>query len=137
MTTNAKEKINITYECRKDELMNLPLGGYKVVIDLKEDAVLVTNGQMRSRWLKIATIEVNKNTKKAREDAAREVRRAVDKLERVCKSTVIKTYGKEVAEKAPVWQYADNPYYKCSPQMQLYLTLSLEHLYGKKELVRK
>lgn len=135
-TQKTKEIISITYECRKDELMNLPLGDYKVVIDLKNDSVLVTNGRMRGSWMKIADIEVIKDTKKAREDAAREVRRAVDKLEKMCKSTVIKTYGKEIAEKAPVWQYVDNPYYKCSPQMQLYIKESMNYLY-RMDRIRK
>lgn len=129
---DISSKINITYECRKNELMCLPLGNYKVVIDLKDDNIIITNERSRKSWRKIAEINVKKDTKKAREDAAREVRIAVEKLKKICKSTVVKTYGKDVAEKAPVWQYIDNPYYKCASPMQLYLEESLIYLYGKK-----
>jgi len=131
------EKICITYECRKDELMNLPVGDYKVVLDLKDDNVLVTNCRLKKGWRLLTYICVNKDTKKARTDAAREVMWEVAALDKVCKGTVAKTYGKDIADKAPVWQYVDNPYYKCASDMQLYLVDSIEHLYGKKQWVGK
>ena len=52
---------------------------------------------------------------------------------KICKSTLQKLYGKEIADKAPVCQYKDNPKYKCSPQMKIYLLKSIEYLYGKCE----
>ena len=131
----TEQKICITYECRKDELMNLPVGYYKVVLDLNDDNVLVTNCRLKNGWKLLAHINVNKDTKKARTDAAREVKRAVESLVKVCKGTIAKTYGNAIAEKAPVWQYVNNPYYKCACEMQLYLVDSIEHLYGKKQWV--
>ena len=131
-TTKEMLKTNITYECRKDELMCLPVGRYKVVIDLKEDNIIVTNERMKKSWKKIEEISVLKDTKKAREDAARKVRIAVEKLKKICKTTVVKTLGKDAAEKAPVWQYNVTPYYKCAYPMQLYLEESMIYLYGGK-----
>ena len=126
MSTN----ISVGYECRKDELMNLPVGKYKAVIDLKADDVLVTNARMKRHWYKLCDLIVEKDTKKAREDVARTLKQHYQKEKIICKSTLLKLYGKEIANKAPVWQYVNNPYYKCSADMQLYLVRSIEFLYG-------
>ena len=125
-----KTSITIGYECRKDELMELPVGNYKAVIDLKEDKVLVTNARMKKHWYKLCDVSVEKDTKKAREDVAGTVKHWYKKEKIICKSTLQKLYGKEMADKAPVWQYVDNPHYKCAPEMQLYLVKSIEYLYG-------
>ena len=127
---HRKTSITIGYECRKDELMELPVGNYKAVIDLKEDKVLVTNARMKKHWYKLCDVSVEKDTKKAREDVAGTVKHWYKKEKIVCKSTLQKLYGKEIADKAPVWQYVDNPHYKCAPEMQLYLVKSIEYLYG-------
>lgn len=129
------QKISITYECRSNELMPLPVGVYKVVLDLTDDNVVVTNCELQDGWKLLTYISVTNDTKTAHKDAAREVKRAVESLTKVCKGTVAKTYGKDIAEKAPVWQYVNNPYYKCGCEMQLYLVDSIEHLYGKKQWV--
>ena len=126
--------ITVGYECRKNELMGLPVGKYKAVIDLKEDKVLVTNERMKKSWYKLCDLIVEKDTKKAREDVARTVKCRYKKENKICKSTLQKLYGKEIADKAPVWLYVDNPYYKCAPEMQLYLVKSIEYLYGKEQL---
>ena len=123
--------ITVGYECRKNELMGLPVGKYKAVIDLKEDKVLVTNERMKKSWYKLCDLIVEKDTKKAREDVARTVRYWYEEEKKICKSTLQKLYGKEIADKAPVCQYKDNPHYKCAPEMQLYLVKSIEYLYGK------
>lgn len=123
--------ITVGYECRKNELMGLPVGKYKAVIDLKEDKVLVTNERMKKSWYKLCDLIVEKDTKKAREDVARTVKHWYEAEKIICKSTLIKLYGKELADKAPVCQYKDNPHYKCAPEMQLYLVKSIEYLYGK------
>lgn len=130
---HRKTSITIGYECRKDELMELPVGNYKAVIDLKEDKVLVTNARMKKHWYKLCDVSVEKDTKKAREDVAGTVKHWYKKEKIICKSTLQKLYGKEIADKAPVWQYVDNPHYKCAPEMQLYLARSIEYLYGKGE----
>jgi hypothetical protein len=130
---HRKTSITIGYECRKDELMELPVGNYKAVIDLKEDKVLVTNARMKKHWYKLCDVSVEKDTKKAREDVAGTVKHWYKKEKIICKSTLQKLYGKEIADKAPVWQYVDNPHYKCAPEMQLYLVKSMEYLYGKGE----
>lgn len=131
-----KNNIQISYQWCKDELMNLPLGKYNVVIDLNKDDVIITDKRTRKGWLKLGAVNVSRDTKKARQDVARDVRGLVDKLEIVCKSTVKKTYGKDIAEAAPVWLYVDNPYYKCSNPMQLYLLPSIQYLYGEKEVIK-
>ena len=123
--------ITVGYECRKNELMGLPVGKYKAVIDLKEDKVLVTNERMKKSWYKLCDLIVEKDTKKAREDVARTVRYWYEEEKKICKSTLQKLYGKEIADKAPVCQYKDNPHYKCAPEMQLYLVKSIEYLSGK------
>jgi hypothetical protein len=125
--------ITVGYECRKNELMGLPVGKYKAVIDLKEDKVLVTNERMKKSWYKLCDLIVEKDTKKAREDVARKVKYWYEEEKKICKSTLQKLYGKEIADKAPVCQYKDNPKYKCSPQMKIYLLKSIEYLYGKCE----
>ena len=130
---HRKTSITIGYECRKDELMELPVGNYKAVIDLKEDKVLVTNARMKKHWYKLCDVSVEKDTKKAREDVAGTVKHWYKKEKIICKSTLQKLYGKEIADKAPVWQYVDNPHYKCAPEMQLYLVKSIEYLFGKGE----
>ena len=124
------------YKYRKDELMNLPIGEYDVVIDLNNDKILVTNRRLVDGWKVIASILIHKDTKTERCNAAREAKNAVSKLKMVTKGTVAKTYGKDVADKAPVCKYADNPYYKCSHKMQLYLVESLKYLFGEKDIVR-
>ena len=131
---HRKTSITIGYECRKDKLMELPVGNYKAVIDLKEDKVLVTNARMKKHWYKLCDVSVEKDTKKAREDVAGTVKHWYKKEKIICKSTLQKLYGKEIADKAPVWLYVDNPYYKCAPEMQLYLVKSIEYLYGKEQL---
>ena len=130
---HRKTSITIGYECRKDKLMELPVGNYKAVIDLKEDKVLVTNARMKKHWYKLCDVSVEKDTKKAREDVAGTVKHWYKKEKIICKSTLQKLYGKEIADKAPVWQYVDNPHYKCAPEMQLYLVKSIEYLFGKGE----
>ena len=114
--------------------MGLPVGKYKAVIDLKEDNVLVTNARMKKSWYKLCDLVVEKDTKKAREEVARTVKYWYEKEKKICKSTLLKLYGKEIADKAPVCQYKDNPHYKCAPEMQLYLVKSIEYLYGKEQL---
>lgn len=133
MEKKMESTITVGYECRKNELMGLPVGKYKAVIDLKEDKVLVTNERMKKSWYKLCDLTVEKDTKKAREDVAGTVKHWYKKEKIICKSTLQKLYGKEIADKAPVWQYVDNPYYKCAPEMQLYLVKSIEYLYGKGE----
>lgn len=130
---HRKTSITIGYECRKDELMELPVDNYKAVIDLKEDKVLVTNARMKKHWYKLCDVSVEKDTKKAREDVAGTVKHWYKKEKIICKSTLQKLYGKEIADKAPVCQYKDNPHYKCAPEMQLYLVKSIEYLFGKGE----
>lgn len=127
---HRKTSITIGYECRKDELMGLPVGKYKAVIDLKEDKVLVTNARMKKHWYKLCDVSVEKDTKKAREDVARTLRHWCEKEKIICKSTILKTYGKKIADKAPVWWDAVNPHYKCAPEMHLYVARSIEYLYG-------
>ena len=39
----------------------------------------------------------------------------------VCKSTVIEYFGRETADVIPFDAELDNPYYKCSPPMKLYI----------------
>ena len=124
---------SVEYNCRKDELMNLPVGKYKAVIDLKADNVLVTNARMKRHWYKLCDLIVEKDTKKAREDVARTLKQYCQKEKVICKSTICKTYGKEIANKAPVWQFVDNPYYKCSADMQLYFKRSIDYLYGNSQ----
>lgn len=124
--------ISVVYERRKDELMGLPVGKYKAVIDLKEDKILVTNARMKKSWYKLCDLVVEKDTKKAREDAARVVFNKCKNEPKYCKTTLVNFYGKKIADKAPVWRYADNPYYQCASPMQVYLVKSMEWLYGQK-----
>ena len=84
----------------------------------------------------LTSVFVEKDTKKAINDAARVVRENVEKLELVSKGTVVKTYGKSIADKAPVCVYIQNPHYASSTPMKLYLVVSLKHLYGEKTIVK-
>lgn len=110
--------------------MGLPIGNYKAVIDLKADNVLVTNARMKRHWYKLCDLAIEKDTKKARKNVARTVKQYCQKEKIVCKTTLVKLFGKTIADLAPVWKYADNPYYKCSASMQLYFKRSIEYLYG-------
>lgn len=129
MRENSNET-TIVYNWRTDELMNLPIGKYKVVLDLKNDDVLVTNQRMKKGWEILTNINVQTTTKKERETVGREIKHIVNDLEKVCKTTIVKTYGKDIADEAPVWRRVDNPYYKCSEPMCLYFVKSIEYLYG-------
>ena len=130
------EVICIEYKWRRDELMELPVGVYMAVADLENDKILITNERLKKSWMLLTSVFVEKDTKKARNDAARVVRENVEKLELVSKGTVVKTYGKDIADKAPVCAYMKNPHCSSSFPMKLYLVVSLKHLYGERTFVK-
>ena len=135
---NAQETKTVNYEYRKDELFVFQhtSNTVKAALDLNDDNIIITDSRLRKGQYKLCEYRFKKHTKKEVSELNRLIKCSIDGLDIICKSTVAKTYGKDIADKAPVYQYVDNPYYKCAPEMQLYIKQSLDHLYGYHTLVR-
>ncbi len=130
--------MRLLYENRSEELLELAQAGRKfnVVIDLRNDQIVVTDSKLRRYDTKLCDFSFLKGTKKEVSEFNRAIKACSKRYTVVCKSTVAKTYGKDVAEQAPVYSEVDNPYYKCSSPMKLYIKESLDYLYGYRELQR-
>lgn len=129
--------MRLEYKERVDEINNIREAGktFKAVIDRKNDKLIVTDEKPKRHDKVLTTFTFTKGTKVEAMRFNNEIKRSPYQL--ICKSSVAKTYGKDFAENAPICCEVDNPYYKCSAPMRLYIKQSMDYIYGEtKELVR-
>lgn len=121
-----------------DDLHGFPAGKYDVMLGWGGTVKMYVGDRRPEEGdsIVIGTVTIPKATGKGYAEAAKAVRGIRKAMTKVTKSTVIKTWGKEAASKAPVWSWVANPHYSSGSNMVIYAVPVLEHLYGKREIER-
>lgn len=99
-------------------------GKYVVVLDMRSNTIKLQKSCTAEYNIQLGKIELTEQDTetylRSKSSELYQMFKKYNKVSLICKTNVVKTYGKNAMTQKAFVDYVDNPYYKCSAPMQLF-----------------